>query len=109
MVVSARWNPDLFNKVRGLPWDHQSHVDQGELPAEKQLRPLPEGERLKEPIANDSEVISRDFKIYIQLRSEFVASQCHPEQGFCQASTPRAYACLDFVEGCLGISEAARA
>jgi len=34
------------------------------LPADQQLQPLPEGERLKEPNPQDSEVIRRDFKIF---------------------------------------------
>ena len=64
MIKEARWNVELINVVRGLPWDHQSGADQGELPAEQQLKPLPEGERLKEPTPQDSEVIRRDFKIF---------------------------------------------
>ena len=69
----------MLNAVRGVPWDHKSNVEQGELPAEKQLQPFPEGERLREPSASDGEVIRRDFKIF---RSDVLERQKTHGDGF---------------------------
>ena len=39
----ARWNIELLNSIKGLPWDFKP---QGELPSEQQLQPLPDEDKV---------------------------------------------------------------
>ena len=86
-VASQRWDVSLLNSIRGVPWDHASDVDQGELPAERQLQPLPEGERVNEPEANEHDVINRSFKLF---RSDVLERQRTHGDGF----TPDCPGCI---------------
>ena len=51
-VIDQRWNLDLFNRVRGVPWDMGAKA-LTEPSAEEQLKPLPSAEHVQQPsIAN---------------------------------------------------------
>ena len=66
-VSSDRWDVELLQSFHGVPWDMDRGADgQGELPAEQQLQPLPEGERIGVPVPEDRKFAHRDFVIHKQ-------------------------------------------
>ena len=62
-VVADRWNPELLNSVRGVPWDLNMQPI-GEPSAEEHLKPLHIAEQISQPIANDNDKQTRGFKIF---------------------------------------------
>ena len=81
-----RWNLELLNAARGVPWDHSSHEEMGELLAEQQLQPLPR-RKVGEPIEKNNDVVNRNFNIF---RSDILERQTTHGDGF----TPDCPGCI---------------
>ena len=58
-----RWDDNLLNTFRESPWDLKA-VQVQELPADRQLQPIPQEAGLPPPAMQDRAIEKRDFKIF---------------------------------------------